>query len=128
MQTITSVQVLRAVAALGVVACHYGLFYSQSLGDPRAIMILNFGEAGVDLFFVISGFIMVYASQSLYGRADAPKTFFTRRLIRIVPIYWLVMTAYLAAALILPGLAKSFTKPSRMPIIFARGFEASGSL
>lgn len=107
MQQITSVQVLRAVAALGVVACHYGLFYSQSLGNPLAITTLTFGEAGVDLFFVISGFIMVYASQSLAGRAGAPMTFFTRRVIRIVPIYWLVTAAYLAAALLLPGLQKN---------------------
>ncbi len=106
MQTIASVQVLRAIAALGVVATHYGLFVSQSLGNPLAITTLAFGEAGVDLFFVISGFIMVYASQPLYGRADAPMTFFARRVIRIVPLYWLVTTTYLAAALLFPGSPK----------------------
>ena len=106
MQTITSVQVLRAIAALSVVACHYGLFYSQSLGDPKAITALAFGEAGVDLFFVISGFIMVYASQTLYGQPGGPMTFFIRRVIRIVPIYWLVTTAYLLLAIALPGFEK----------------------
>lgn len=113
MQTIASVQVLRAIAALGVVATHYGLFYSQSLGDPQAITIFAFGEAGVDLFFVISGFIMVYASQPLYGQPGAPMTFFVRRVIRIVPIYWAVTTAYLIIAFALPMLQKSY-EPGHM--------------
>ena len=106
MQTISSVQVLRAIAALSVVACHYGLFYSQSLGNPKALTALAFGEAGVDLFFVISGFIMVYASQTLYGQPGAPMTFFTRRVIRIVPLYWLATTAYLLLAIALPDFEK----------------------
>ncbi len=108
MQTITSVQVLRAAAALGVVATHYGLFYSQALGNPTAVTTLAFGEAGVDLFFVISGFIMVYASGPLYGEPGAARTFFMRRLIRIVPIYWLVTFGYLAIALLLPSLQKGY--------------------
>jgi exopolysaccharide production protein ExoZ len=42
---------------------------------------------------VISGFIMVYASEPLFGQAGAPAAFFTRRLIRIVPLYW-IATSY----------------------------------
>jgi peptidoglycan/LPS O-acetylase OafA/YrhL len=51
------------------------------------------GAAGVDLFFVISGFVMVYSSESLFGRRDSPRKFFLRRLARIAPLYWAVTLA-----------------------------------
>jgi peptidoglycan/LPS O-acetylase OafA/YrhL len=66
-------------------------------GFPPA---LGVSDLGVDLFFVISGFIMVYTSESLYGRAGGWKTFMTRRVIRIVPIYWLTTLAALAYILV----------------------------
>jgi exopolysaccharide production protein ExoZ len=47
-----------------------------------------YGQFGVDLFFVISGFVMVYSSERLFGQPGAPMTFFARRLTRIVPLYW----------------------------------------
>jgi exopolysaccharide production protein ExoZ len=44
----------------------------------------------VDIFFVISGFIMFYTSCRDFGKPGAVKKFLLRRLIRIVPIYWLL--------------------------------------
>jgi peptidoglycan/LPS O-acetylase OafA/YrhL len=44
---------------------------------------------------VISGLVMVYASDSYFGRARAPQEFFLRRLVRIVPLYWLTTTIVL---------------------------------
>src|SRR3954453_23077189 len=55
--------------------------------------------AGVDVFFVISGFIMVHASARLFGAPDGGRIFLARRVARIVPIYWAVTTLYLAIAL-----------------------------
>lgn len=78
-----SVQCLRALAAIMVVAFHVpGPLGLHELSIP----ILN---GGVDLFFVISGFVMVISTRS---RDIAPLTFIRQRLIRIVPLYWL-MTA-----------------------------------
>ena len=54
--------------------------------DPIPLYSL---ASGVDLFFVISGFIMVYSSEDLFGARGAWRTFLTRRLVRIVPLYWL---------------------------------------
>jgi len=71
--------------------------------------MLIVGDAGVDLFFVISGFIMVYAAERLYGTAGAPLTFFVHRLIRIVPLYWLVTTLYVFVAWIVPSFGKSYS-------------------
>lgn len=71
-----SLQVLRAFAAIGVVSCHvWGA-------------ALYTGSAGVDLFFVISGFVMVYSSDHLFGKGSSVATFVSRRIIRIVPLYW----------------------------------------
>ena len=46
------------------------------------------GAAGVDLFFVISGFVMVYASEAIFAQPGASRYFLARRLARIVPLYW----------------------------------------
>jgi peptidoglycan/LPS O-acetylase OafA/YrhL len=45
--------------------------------------------AGVDIFFAISGFVIVISSERLLGADGAPLVFLRKRLIRIVPIYWL---------------------------------------
>src|SRR5262249_11870730 len=61
---------------------------------------LSIGNAGVDLFFVISGFVMVHASSDLFGRPELRREFMWRRIIRIVPLYWIVSGVLLVHALI----------------------------
>lgn len=82
-----SIQYLRAVAALMVVVHH--LIHP---GKPTLLMLndVNVGARGVDVFFVISGFIMYVAA-----RDESFLQFWKRRLIRIVPLYWLA-TALMA--------------------------------
>lgn len=63
--------------------------------------------AGVDIFFVVSGFVMVYASGSLFGRPGAPMSFLQRRLARIVPLYWATTTLFLLIGLFVPALLNS---------------------
>ena len=92
--TLKSIQVLRAVAAFGVLTLHAATEKVTFLGgEPGPFRNFLLGAAGVDLFFVISGFVMVYSSESLFGRADGPRTFFLRRLARIAPLYWAVTIA-----------------------------------
>jgi len=50
---------------------------------------LAWGSAGVDRVFVISGFVMVYSSEKLFGEGGASFVFLARRVARIVPLYWL---------------------------------------
>jgi exopolysaccharide production protein ExoZ len=98
---IEGVQVLRAVAALSIAILHV---LHDAIGlDPTGTMgrlhdALPW-DAGVDLFFVISGFVMVYASTELFGRRDGAALFMARRLIRIVPLYWAATTLFLLMAL-----------------------------
>ncbi len=98
---IESVQALRAAAAVSVAILHVlqqAIVFDSSGMMTRWYFALPWG-AGVDLFFVISGFVMVYASDDLFGRRGAPALFMSRRLIRIVPLYWAVTTLFLLVAL-----------------------------
>jgi peptidoglycan/LPS O-acetylase OafA/YrhL len=65
---LVSIQILRSAAALGVVALH-----SSELYPPLPHELI--GAFGVDFFFVISGFIMVVASQPPFGRRNGAGTF-----------------------------------------------------
>jgi exopolysaccharide production protein ExoZ len=84
-----SVQALRGMWALLVVTFHTIIMLRDRLGFD----IGNFGGAGgVDLFFVISGFTIILTTQPLWGKSGVSWSFLKRRLIRIVPLYWLVTT------------------------------------
>jgi exopolysaccharide production protein ExoZ len=90
MPVILSIQILRAVAAIGVTLVHAGDALNY-WGHTYVTWTLR-GNAGVDMFFVISGFVMVYISWQHFGERYASIPFFMRRTIRIVPLYWLVTT------------------------------------
>lgn len=83
MPQILSIQYLRAVAAVLVVALHSSIVIRRDYAPD--FPMFTTGEFGVDLFFVISGFIMWTIASA---RPISPAEFFERRLIRIVPLYW----------------------------------------
>ena len=97
------IQVLRAVAALMVVVHHVILMLGQRDGLPLGNWIN--GGAGVDIFFVISGFVMTVSSAPLRGVAHPARIFLARRLERIVPVYWIATTVKVALLLLIPALA-----------------------
>lgn len=99
---LVSIQFLRGVAAFLVMFHHAQSEAIQEFGFESVNRIPIPGGIGVDVFFVISGFIMVYASRELFGRKAAPVEFIKRRLIRIVPLYWFYTTSMLMAMLIFP--------------------------
>lgn len=95
------VQLLRGVAALLVVVGHALSEAEQMLlnGYPR----WNFPWGiGVDIFFVISGFIMVYTSRNLFSRRDSVIEFIKRRAIRIIPLYYIFTALMVLAIFIKP--------------------------
>lgn len=98
---LTNIQVLRAFAAINVVIFHsieaainhdYPLYFFE--------LISKWGGIGVDLFFVISGFIMIY-TQNIQNRS--PLNFYKNRLIRIAPTYWLLTLVLMCLFLLLPN-------------------------
>ena len=100
-ETFVSVQILRALAAIVVVCVHIPTEVQYGMGWGEALPLFLNGGAAADLFFVISGFIIVYSSEGLFGHADAPRVFFLRRLARTVPLYWLVSALVLMMILFL---------------------------
>jgi peptidoglycan/LPS O-acetylase OafA/YrhL len=98
---IHNVQVLRFLAAAGVAFGHMGGLLIATGPDEKWLWWV--GTAGVDLFFVISGFIMVCISQSAFGEPGAGWKFLKRRAIRIVPPYWFFTTLTIALVLLLGG-------------------------
>jgi exopolysaccharide production protein ExoZ len=92
--TILSIQVLRFVAAMSVVIFHayVALMWRPGHVQDEVDHAFAVGASGVHIFFVISGFVMVYTS--LRSRLT-PRSFLNRRLIRIYPIYLLVGATYL---------------------------------
>jgi peptidoglycan/LPS O-acetylase OafA/YrhL len=97
------VQALQAFAALAVAFYHIAHDDITNGGDPAgwfaAISRFFPWDAGVDIFFVISGFVIVHASARLFGAPGGPLIFLRRRLRRIVPLYWIMTTIFLLVLL-----------------------------
>jgi exopolysaccharide production protein ExoZ len=92
-----SLQALRAIAALLVVADHALLETTNNQSaNPITHVAWTLGSTGVSVFFVISGFIMVHICWENFGGWAAAANFLRRRIIRIVPLYWLATVAALA--------------------------------
>lgn len=77
-----------------MVVCHHYLASQVERGADVGRWLLEFGGSGVDIFFVISGFIMMITQSDASGkkREYSAKNFLLRRLMRIAPLYW-VLTA-----------------------------------
>ena len=99
--TILSIQYLRGLAAMLVVVHHAMAAPAPWLFNPTPNTAL--GGAGVYIFFVISGFIMFTA-----GRDEPPMEFVRRRIVRVVPLYWIATTiVFVSYAETLAGLLRA---------------------
>jgi exopolysaccharide production protein ExoZ len=114
-----AIQILRALAALAIAllhAMHDAEALARTLGVNFAMRDRWPLEAGVDLFFVISGCVMVYASRDMFGSAASVGPFLRRRAARIIPIYWAVTIVYIVISL--GGLAPvNRTRPDGWEIV-----------
>ena len=142
MQTrnLEGIQALRAFAALAVAYHHVANFLLPLEAPGLCIWTDMFdpvvGAAGVDVFFVISGFIMAYSTQ---GSGTAAGSFLYRRATRIFPLYWFWSLIALALCFVAPWtgvvhggpweLAKSFLLYPTVnelnllrPVILAQGW------
>ncbi len=96
---IKNIQVLRGVAVLSVVLYHIWLFEKQmNFGKQLMPGIFSLGYLGVDLFFIISGFVMVSVTRGIFQQPFGSILFLYKRITRIYPLYWfysiLLVTAY----------------------------------
>ena len=93
---LTNIQLLRFFAAAAVLVGHAGDLFMPGNAAWRAIP----WSGGVDIFFVISGFVMTYLTHGHFGMSGAPRSFLIRRIIRIVPPYWLFTTLMIATVML----------------------------
>jgi exopolysaccharide production protein ExoZ len=113
---IRSIQYLRALAAMMVVWAHSVYVIPgvvERLGAPYFVPI-----SAVDIFFLISGFVMVVATTK---KDMTPVEFFRLRLIRVVPLYWLATIAMIAIAIIVSvGTGHSLSEMRYPPAAIAK--------
>ncbi|WP_375410571.1 acyltransferase family protein, partial [uncultured Methylobacterium sp.] len=122
---LSAIQMLRALAALMVVIHHAeaeGLLLAGHRGEGFRPGGLLPWPAGVDVFFVISGFIIVRAARPLYGTPGGWRRFLAHRIARLVPLYWLASALYLGIVLMAPGLLSNGGRSPAEPGFVAASF------
>jgi len=107
-EKIQNIQALRGVAVLSVVLFHLGII-EQKYGGTITILPdgLEFGMFGVDLFFVISGFVMVVVTRGKFQDTKQALRFLYHRASRIYPTYWAYSILVLGVFLLEPSLVNS---------------------
>ena len=104
-RTFRNVQGLRAIAALLVFAVHLNVVEHRFTSPSEFLARLNpLGEWGVDLFFVISGFVMITSTWNEFATPAISLRFFLRRLTRVYPPYWIAMLPIVALFLAAPSM------------------------
>jgi exopolysaccharide production protein ExoZ len=100
-RTFTSLQVLRGLAALFVTLHHY--VQMVLMAKPKgavATFLLERGPIAVDIFFILSGFIMAYSAEGYRGQGGR---FLVNRFVRVMPNYWLYTIILLVSVALLPS-------------------------
>lgn len=95
---------LRAVAALWVIAFHYSVGPFSALHLRQAIPLFRFGYFGVDLFFMLSGFVIwhVHAADFVRPTARGFRRFILLRVARLYPVYLFTLLLFLVILFIAP--------------------------
>lgn len=101
-----TLQVCRAVAALLVVLFHLGGSFAQDkyFGAGGFDRLFGWGDAGVDFFFVLSGFLIATVHGKDVGHPERLARYAYKRAVRIYPTYWLIALAVCASAWAVPAL------------------------
>jgi len=93
--SLSDVQSLRGIAASLVMCYHTGTIYATHFGSLLFGNAFRAGFIGVDFFFVLSGFVMYWAHVQDFGQPAALGSFVKKRLLRIMPLYWVVLAVKL---------------------------------
>lgn len=103
---IRSLQVLRLLAAVMVVIGHVMDILRRGhveglppITDPTRMP----WHSGVDIFFVVSGFVMYFLMAGRFGEPGVTRQFLWRRLVRIAPLYWIFTILTLVTMVVIPG-------------------------
>lgn len=96
MSKLFGVEAARGIAALLVVMVHAtNILVGPKFFDTPALGgLFRFGHAGVDFFFVLSGFIIYYIHHGELGHPEYLGAYWAKRFVRIYPVYWIVLAAF----------------------------------
>lgn len=111
MQKLDSLQAGRAFAAQYVVLFHVNAVMSDHLGRGLESGFIRAGHSGVEFFFVLSGFIMAHVHWKDIGQSARAGAFFHSRLVRIYPVFWVVLLMTALGQLALGRLEPAFSDP-----------------
>jgi len=104
------IEAARGVAAILVVLRHSSAILSEpaSYGIAAFAGLFAFGRAGVEFFFVLSGFIIAYVHAGDIGRPAGFLPFWRKRVLRVYPPYWIATAALCLLLVVSPtrGLAE----------------------
>ena len=129
---------IRGMAILGVLATH-SCFYIQATSATKPLMALMlFGQWGVDLFFVLSGFLITGILLETRTATNYLGSFYARRVLRIWPIYYSVLVLLFSMALEVPWIAlhmpvrkewlSYFLYLQNVPYFWANGYAISPTM
>lgn len=95
-EKLTGIEACRGIAAVMVVFCHAARHLDKNYDLPLLKNCFAAGQAGVDLFFVISGFIILYVHYRDIGNPARVTHYLRRRFTRIMPTYWVALAITIA--------------------------------
>lgn len=104
---LNSLQALRGVAAVAVLLYHAMRHLMKNGAELPYGALFQPGHAGVDLFFVLSGFIILHVHRGDIGHADRLAHYGWQRFARLTPIYWIALAITVLA--LLPGHSDAVT-------------------
>ncbi len=106
------IQAARALAAVSVALFHAAERVGDRLGPdaPPFLSLFAGGGVGVDLFFVISGFIIAHVHWGDIGDRGALRRYAARRIVRIYPVYWALCAVILPLYFLFPNVGDGWQR------------------
>ena len=92
---LNGIQFGRGIAAIMVVVYHLSRLYEQSYGQFPFGRFTEVGHIGVDFFFVLSGFIILYAHSSDIEKPKQLRSYLVKRFSRVYPFFWVSICLFL---------------------------------
>ena len=107
-QRLELLEAFRGIAALLIVVFHATDLFNLKFNQRFLLSIFEFGDSGVDFFFVLSGFFLALSSVSYVGNSGKAKDFLFKRCLRIYPFYWLISLCIIPIYFLVPSFGKGY--------------------